>query len=162
MLRSGITKSSARRGPLDEAISHTAVHARSAATVPDLLQQAEETLLMEEGPDLTFSPHRSSSPGAANSTFMDYSRLDLNANGFSFMRQRMSTPVGPREWSKEDWKLLDSCFTDERLTLAGYDGQNAAGLAPAENVDVENVVERFVDMSGGWDRVRTLGDAWSQ
>ena len=62
---------------------------------------------------------------------------------------------GEREWTKEEWKLLDACFTDQRLELGGL-----GSLASVDDVAVEDVVARFVDLVGGWGMVDSFGDAW--
>jgi hypothetical protein len=66
--------------------------------------------------------------------------------------QAQSEAGGPRAWAKQDWKLLDACFTDARL---------AGGLAPGHMVDadavaLDDVVDRFCEMVDikemGWAR----------
>ncbi|KAJ3988967.1 hypothetical protein F5890DRAFT_1583098 [Lentinula detonsa] len=65
-----------------------------------------------------------------------------------------------REWSKEEWKILDACFTDERIDLASKsssvsclstfnDRDDEIPLAEVDLVDVDNVIERFIIESGG-------------
>lgn len=68
-------------------------------------------------------------------------------------------PAGPREWTKEDWKVLDACFTDQRINLPGDSHQV---LAPVDAVKLEDVVARFIDMVGGQSLVNTLGETWSR
>ena len=69
-------------------------------------------------------------------------------------RQRVDArPVfnatGPRAWEKDDWKLLDACFTDERLSLGSNKQIGEAVLAPVEDVGIDRVVDRFLDQTGG-------------
>lgn len=45
------------------------------------------------------------------------------------------------EWTRDNWKLLDMCFTDERYQLGG--GED---MADVDLVDVDSVVERFVEI----------------
>ncbi|KAK7046835.1 hypothetical protein R3P38DRAFT_2506806 [Favolaschia claudopus] len=94
-----------------------------------------------------------------------------------------------REWTKADWKVLDACFTDERIavaqrlgmvlnlspapppktfpfpstpvrnTPANVDGP-AVMMASADAVDLAKVVERFVGLMGGEQVVKTWGETW--
>ena len=65
---------------------------------------------------------------------------------------------GPREWSKDDWKLLDSCYTDERLALT----RSPEALAPIDKINLEKVVDRFSTAVGGQDLVKNFGPAWTR
>jgi hypothetical protein len=56
------------------------------------------------------------------------------------------TLLAPRGWTKEDWQALDSCFTDERLELAG--APDSKSMAVAGRVDVEAVLDRFLHLLG--------------
>ncbi|KAJ6578599.1 hypothetical protein B0H10DRAFT_2236070 [Mycena sp. CBHHK59/15] len=72
---------------------------------------------------------------------------------------------GQRAWTKDDWKALDACFTDERIALVASKASSnaeadAVELAPADVVDVHAVVRRFVRMMGGERAVAQYGDAW--
>ena len=85
---------------------------------------------------------------------------------------------GTRMWTKEEWKRLDACFTDERLQVGmgmGLRGDDTAlvqgtidgwetweGMASVDQVDLDNVVARFVDWMGGWDQVNGYGPEWSR
>ena len=56
----------------------------------------------------------------------------------------LSQALLPGEWTKDHWKVIDFCFTEERLAVGG----------DVENVVLDKVVERFlteVDQVG-WDR----------
>lgn len=68
----------------------------------------------------------------------------------------------PRAWAKSDWKLLDSCFTDERLDVAERQGLPEGELADTSDVDMANVVERFIEVIGGDMALATLGDSWTR
>ncbi|KAG0697902.1 hypothetical protein DFH29DRAFT_128997 [Suillus ampliporus] len=57
------------------------------------------------------------------------------------------------DWRREDWKLLDRCFFEERHV-------NGVILAP-EEVNREAVVMRFKCLAGGHDVVAGLGTPWS-
>ena len=69
---------------------------------------------------------------------------------------------GIREWTKADWKLLDSCFTDERFDLGEEQGREPGDLAPVEDVRMEDVVDRFVDLMGGAAKVEGHGPSWTR
>lgn len=70
---------------------------------------------------------------------------------------------GEQPWTKEEWKYLDACFTDERLDLgAKLHGAEEGTMAPVDMVSVEAVVNRFVDLIGGTELVESFGDAWSR
>ncbi|KAF9003433.1 hypothetical protein BDQ17DRAFT_1390559 [Cyathus striatus] len=71
--------------------------------------------------------------------------------------------AGERGWAKEEWKLLDGCFTDERLEVGHrLDLGDENGLAPVDIVHIENVVQRFIDTIGGDSILSLNGDAWSR
>ncbi|KAL0060873.1 hypothetical protein AAF712_012337 [Marasmius tenuissimus] len=72
------------------------------------------------------------------------------------------------EWTKEDWKTLDACFTDERIALADCD--LSFDMADVDAVDLDKVVERFLELvdveleeglEGPWtrDNIRTRAGA---
>jgi hypothetical protein len=67
----------------------------------------------------------------------------------------------PREWTRDDWKLLDACFTDERLEVAQSSGLGTDTLAGVDDIQIENVVARFVRTLGGFHAVESLGSGWS-
>jgi len=74
----------------------------------------------------------------------------------------LSDEVGDRSWTKEEWKYLDACFTDQRLDLsANLEGPEGT-MAPVDMVSVEDVVDRFVSLIGGAEIVESFGDAWSR
>lgn len=53
-----------------------------------------------------------------------------------------------RGWTKNDWKRLDSCFTDERLAVAARLGLDNRSLAHVDDVILEDVVDRFIAYNG--------------
>lgn len=73
-----------------------------------------------------------------------------------------------REWTKDDWKILDGCFTDERIELASRmqpdsslgEGDEEIPLVGVDLVDVDDVVERFVVEVGGEETIDAYG--WSR
>ena len=68
---------------------------------------------------------------------------------------------GPREWSRSDWKLLDACFTDARLEIGARWGSEGT-LGDVDAVELEDVVERFVDIFGGESVVSGLGPSFER
>ena len=68
--------------------------------------------------------------------------------------------VRSRGWCKDDWKLLDRCFLDERCEMAADRGLSV--LVDTEEVPLDNVVNRFITMSGGQDIVEKLGVDWTK
>lgn len=65
-------------------------------------------------------------------------------------------------WTKEDWKQLDACFTDERLDVAEKLGSAEGVMADVEDIRIEDVVERFVVMMGGDATVNARGSLWDR
>ena len=68
-----------------------------------------------------------------------------------------------REWTKEDWKHLDACFTDQRLEV----GSRLAGaeqnmLASVDMVSIDDVVDKFVISKGGFETITRFGELWSR
>ncbi|EIW55932.1 uncharacterized protein TRAVEDRAFT_73651 [Trametes versicolor FP-101664 SS1] len=117
-------------------------------TVPELLHEAERTV-----------EQRLHTPARATSFLSDSGMfkvpLDRSAFETPGPRQKVhARPVfnssGPRSWDKDDWKLLDACFTDERLALGSHKRPlGEAVLASVEDVDLNQVVERFLEQTGG-------------
>ncbi|KAK7451080.1 hypothetical protein VKT23_012756 [Stygiomarasmius scandens] len=71
---------------------------------------------------------------------------------------------GTKQWTKEEWKILDGCLTDERLELGEeldsalvqeyHDGMPLAGV---DMVEVDKVVDRFIEVMGGEEKVDEFG-----
>ncbi|KAI5124349.1 hypothetical protein M0805_008956 [Coniferiporia weirii] len=120
-------------------------HITDNVALPELLEKAEQ--------ELRSSPARSRSGSVAPSSFGSPSR--------TAHRELQRPASGPREWTKADWKSLDSCFTDERYDLAEEQGLEAGCLASVDNVVFENVVNRFVELSGGAEVVESHGPSWT-
>ena len=119
-------------------------------TVPELLQDAERTV-----------EQRFNTPSRGGSFTSDAGasvRLPLPLERPMFEtpgpRQRVQPRPefnvrGPRSWEKDDWKLLDACFTDERLSLGSNKTIGEATLAPVEDISTDRVVDRFLNLTGG-------------
>ncbi|KAH9896677.1 hypothetical protein C8Q73DRAFT_789012 [Cubamyces lactineus] len=122
-----------------------------AMTVPELLHEAERSIEQRER-----SLH---TPARATSLLGDMSAFQLPLDRPAFEtpgpRQKVhARPLfnssGPRSWDKDDWKLLDACFTDERLALGSHKRPlGEAVLAPVDDVELEKVVDRFLEQAGG-------------
>lgn len=153
---SGVQKSSARRRQtLGGVIGNKVIIPGSpVTTLPELLEEAEASLILEE--DSFHSPYKV----AATSVQPKTPARDLStpATRLSISQQVVANRSGPREWTKADWKLLDSCYTDERLALCG----GSRVMAPAELVDLHKVVDRFVDFFGGDEVIKTMGSSWTR
>lgn len=116
-------------------------------TLPELLYEAESELDSPTVPKHSQHDLRTPSPAPA-----------------SFRRPEAPLVIdtdGPREWSRSDWKLLDACFTDARLEVgARWGGEETLGDVDA--VDLEDVVQRFVDIFGGETVISGLGPAFER
>ncbi|KAI0659001.1 hypothetical protein C8Q70DRAFT_142702 [Cubamyces menziesii] len=120
-------------------------------TVPELLHEAERSIEQRER-----SLH---TPARATSLLGDMSAFQVPLSRPAFEtpgpRQKVhARPLfnssGPRSWDKDDWKLLDACFTDERLALGSHKRPlGEAVLAPVDDVELEKVVDRFLEQAGG-------------
>lgn len=124
-------------------------------TLPALLKEAETSLRIEEQ-----AFHSTPLPSTSTAAIM---RFDTPARTPAPLRTPKSVIVarpvtdGPREWSKADWKLMDSCFTDERVLRGG-----SSGLAPVDEIDLEYVVDRFLFVLGGEKILGQLGPSWTR
>jgi hypothetical protein len=131
-------------------------------TLPQLLQEAEAQVGTPAKAALgkaTLTSHRFTTPGAGFSTPLSGSKAGFGTPLFQTpLHLQRYAAGGEREWTKEEWKLLDACFTDERLALGG----DAEGLAAVDAVHVEDVVVRFISLLGGEAQVCTFGDAWTR
>lgn len=142
-----------------------------AMTLPELLAQAEKEVAAEhrlsvgsvkaglERREKVFqTPIRGKGKAVAGSHAKTISGLRTE------VRMRLEYE-GEQGWTKDEWKLLDACFTDERLEAGvrlGLGGLSGDGLAPVDFVNVGDVVDRFVEMLGGKEKVETFGEAWSR
>lgn len=127
-------------------------------TLPELLLQAEEGLEKEEG--------------VAHGTPVKGSGLELGMHrdpfktpaprGASMLSETREEREETRGWTKDDWKQLDACFTDERLDVAEKLGLGSDAIADVDDVKVENVVERFVEMMGGSRVLNGWGTDWDR
>ncbi|KAH6909522.1 hypothetical protein BKA70DRAFT_1276401 [Coprinopsis sp. MPI-PUGE-AT-0042] len=147
-------------------------------TLPELLERAErevvESPMSRQRPqmflmDTPASPLRGALtveedvnpfyiPDVARSLFPPTAAVPVPSPVASPVRGPEEAASGePRKWTKDEWKLLDGCFTDERMELGG--GEE---MAPVDAVQLENVVQRFVSLVGGQNVVDGYGDSWTR
>lgn len=62
-----------------------------------------------------------------------------------------------KEWTKACWKMLDTCFTDERFAVAEATG-NLDSMADVDDIQFDSVIERFIAQcnDSSWDRTMLL------
>jgi hypothetical protein len=64
--------------------------------------------------------------------------------------------AGPRAWEKQDWKLLDTCFTDCRMAAGARMGLDANTMAGVDEITLDEVADRFCELVDitelGWNR----------
>lgn len=144
-------------------------------TLPELLQEAEAQV----GHEIEQSPR----PGSVSQVWNARARLEAVGQRDPFktpMVDRKSKSVvvgessrdghifahhddGERAWTKEEWKQLDACFTDERLYVGStLEGAGEDTLAPVDMISIDDVVDRLIAFIGGQDVVQSYGDAWSR
>jgi hypothetical protein len=144
VLEGGIVKTSnkkLRRATLGGMIGDKVIIPGSpAVSLPELLQQAETTLTRSPPPK---------SPLKSASNLKSPPRLTQTKNS-------------EREWTRADWKQLDACFTEERLEVGARKGLPWEQLADVDDMNVGDVVTRFINVVGGYDAVRSFGSAWTQ
>ncbi|KAK7683086.1 hypothetical protein QCA50_013759 [Cerrena zonata] len=155
---SGVTKTTPRRKhPLGRVVGNKVfIPGSPAMTLPELLDQEEVSLQIDDH-SLHHSPLRSVSFASDFNT-----PVKQVIPSYDQFAPSPAPSVGPREWNKKDWKTLDACYTDERLALGERLELGVDELAPADNVELENVVERFIDIMGGDDALQQLGSSWTR
>lgn len=125
--------------------NHVFIPGSPAMTLPELLVQAEEGL--ENGgvhkKRVQRDPFQTPAP---------------KGTSFSFEASESKE----RAWTKDDWKLLDACFTDQRLDVAERMGLGDDIIADVNDVEIEDVVERFVGIMGGSAVIDECGSAWDR
>lgn len=131
-------------------------------TLPELLHEAEVSLTTSRAEDSPSSKAGYSTPRVLKTSwrrdpFLTPAPSGLRARSTWAETSLYIDTAGPRDWMKNDWKLLDACFTDERLAS----GRNGA-MADAGTVDLEEVIKRFVTLMGGEDAIRRMGASWTK
>jgi len=146
-------------------------------TLGGLLKEAEQQVQLEKE---SFTPARPSPITALRVMDLDQRNpfsTPLAAKSSSFLRTSSSLArevhremrddedgSGTKQWTKEEWKVLDGCLTDERLELGEeldsvlvqeyHDGMPLAGV---DMVEVDKVVDRFIEVMGGEEKVDEFG-----
>lgn len=136
-----------------------------SVTLPELLDQAEKEVLRH-------------SPVKASTIATPPPRASLDAK--RLFQTPVRSEVAPlvamatlpawtrayegeeRPWTKEEWKVLDSCLTDERLEVDGSYSPRAQQLKSVDEIDIDNVVQRFIAIAGGHDVVVGYGSSWTR
>ncbi|KAF9493771.1 hypothetical protein BDN71DRAFT_1449825 [Pleurotus eryngii] len=134
-------------------------------TLPELLQKAERDIRVESARRGAVDAIQRESP-----TWQDpYTTPCPPTRRFPLpSAPREQDAATPRVWLKDDWKILDSCFTDERLELGATValGEDIEGdldvLADVDDVSLDDVVDRFIDQIGGEAVAECYGDGWSR
>lgn len=132
-------------------------------TLGELLREAEATVLLEESHLYGLVPKgMAPDKGKGREGVPKEAEQTPRHASFEAARNVFETPSGPRAWAKADWKALDQCYTEERSAKARARGLGDEALVPAEEVDEERVVERFMQRIGGAKVAEVLGEAWTQ
>lgn len=155
VLESGITKRSSpavRRRTFGVVGDKVFIPGSPVTTLPQLLKEAEASL---QG-----TPERDLTPKRAQ-LYSESSHVDpLIQTDLDATESPLVDHSGPRNWTKDDWRNLDACFTDERLILGARQGFGTDQLASVDDVQLEDVVDRFIEEFGpigtqdsdDWDR----------
>ncbi|KAJ2915127.1 hypothetical protein MD484_g5287, partial [Candolleomyces efflorescens] len=126
-----------------------------SVTLPELLDQAEREVLKQNSPVKAVATPPPSRVSDAKRLFETPVRNEpLAVVVFPVWSQAYEGEERP--WTKEEWKILDSCLTDERLEVGTQE------LKPVDDIDINSVVERFVAMAGGDDVVCAYGSSWTR
>ncbi|KAF8632863.1 hypothetical protein AX17_004711 [Amanita inopinata Kibby_2008] len=115
-------------------------------TLPNLLREAEA--------EVSFTHPSQSAAGELYETPLPVRYTPLNAFDVPSFTER--------RWAKDDWKMLDACFTDERLCVGNKPGAGSGGLADVELVEIDNVVQRYIDLLGGEGLFLRFGPDWNR
>jgi hypothetical protein len=121
-----------------------------ALSLPELLLEQAEITLSHSSPSKSFQC-RTASPG--NQLLLQSPTSAFSAQGAGRCQ---------REWTRADWKSLDACFTEERLEIAARKALGNGQLANVEDVNLDDVVVRFVRMMGGHQAMCNFGRAWGE
>ena len=148
-LEAGIRKATPHKRRKTIGSFSTSDFAAEHIPLTELLQEAEQSLRKS-------TPMKSTTNLPTQDHFSPHQRMSsvITENELPLVQP------GPREWTKTDWKLLDSCFTDERRLFAERKGLQEGSLVEVDDIDLENVVERFVGLMGGEAMLSTFGQDW--
>ncbi|KAF7761475.1 hypothetical protein Agabi119p4_9467 [Agaricus bisporus var. burnettii] len=129
-----------------------------ATTLPKLLKEVELEVSMLQSPITDHNPFTTPLPNRHSSFLGLTPKVPMTPGETCY-----DPLTGERMWTKEEWKRLDACFTDERLEVGAKLGLvEEEGLASVDLVDLEHVLRRFVDWMGGEEAVAEYGPEWSR
>ena len=155
---SGVTKSMQKkcRTTLGGVIGDRVIISRSPVmTLPELLHDVEVELENNSGLLSAKGIHSKMDEGDLFKTPLPARYMEcISLSG-------LSREVTEGEWTRENWKQLDACFTDERLEVGARLGLGEEVLAGMDAVPVEDVVSRFMKLIAG-DGVHKFGMPWTQ
>ncbi|KAG7093814.1 hypothetical protein E1B28_007455 [Marasmius oreades] len=77
------------------------------------------------------------------------------------LRRRSRCEEDKLEWTREDWKALDACFTDERIAL-GEGNLDVDSMADVDAVDLDKVIDNFLELSDFEELNIDSGSSWSR
>lgn len=164
---SGVAKASRRRSTLGMGVigDRVIIPGSPAITLPELLQEAE--LEVRGSPQSLSRRSLLSATRGRGDPFKTpitaKYRVQTTNTWTAYQKAEVDGDISERPWTKEDWKYLDACFTDQRLEV----GSMVAGaeedlLAPVDMVSINDVVDKFVDSKGGFEIVTKFGALWSR
>ena len=146
VVKMGVKAKEERRRTMGVVGNRVYIPGSPAMTLPELLKEAEAEVRNDVGPLRV--------GGDESNPFVTPGPTRLAPGPPSLAM--VAWAGDERAWTREEWKLLDACFTDERLEAGG--GQV---LAPVDFVKAEEVVRRFVELVGGDEVVRRFGEEWN-
>lgn len=137
----GVSQRRRSQSPLSRVFLSPVSAVGSAISAEDALQEAETEI--RASPARFTTPLRTVTP---HSRFVTPSPLAFGN------LQPLPQESTEKDWTKAHWKMLDSCFTDERIALG--EAKGLTGMAGVDDVDFDSIIERFfVDAgSADWDR----------
>jgi hypothetical protein len=127
-------------------------------TLTELLQEAEVTLEQKET-DTPPSPAVDDDPFTG--PLLVTPPVAAARSDASYLYEPESVHALKREWTREDWKLLDACFTDERIEIGKRLDLGPNVLASVDDIRNEDIVERFVLRMGGSETIHAMGPGWT-
>ncbi|OBZ77297.1 hypothetical protein A0H81_02060 [Grifola frondosa] len=127
-------------------------------TLPQLLKEAEVNLEHGEGKHI-HTPLKNTFGKDAFKTPLTKPQFETTTS--STPGSSSIASLEPRSWVKDDWKLLDACFTDERLLRGASAGTWYDTLGSVDDVALEHVVDRFLEHMR-WIPTRYEWSGWSR
>ncbi|KAF8327790.1 uncharacterized protein EI90DRAFT_3126802 [Cantharellus anzutake] len=122
----------------------------SMVSLPELLQEAEEEVLSLS---MTMSPKKSKP--TLPRTYYPGSKQSRGSKSSSVPPRLLGPPKG---WCKDDWKNMERAFVKERKIIAGRNGFESSSQVAPMDVDLGDVVDRFVSSNEFSARIRVGPD----